>query len=844
MSELGAAVFPILRQFELAFKVVRDKSTHYNFNNAMCGLYRIGKIVTIYLDDSAAASLVLETLLAATNGLTGPSVLTDFRIGEVLYLRYGSYENSYVPSAAGDRQRLLLHPSGQQIPDVYCIPAQMPPWIENPYAGYIDSWKEEKKSIRIHRRYYPVAKLKSDLKGDVIKCAYFGKYRLPKFCILKQGRIGMYNDKYGRDMKDILLWQYEIGKKLKDVIPMPSILEAFVERNTECLAMEFIPGESLLMTAYGHMKLGTWFNQSPSIRTKLLDYLLQVITATKALHQQGYVHRDITGQNFLVAGDKVVFIDLELIFCLKDNLPDPPFIKGTEGFMSPNQADLGYPEYKDDIFAFGALLIQILTGGIDPTHIIEDNRVNLREKLSYLLLDDKVVDVILSCLSVEPRERPEPENLVNFLVKEKDKHAANTSNPSVKKVYETEEINHVIESGINSLFSTDMTVDNHWFSTLREAQDWEAYPLGDKHFYRDIHRGMAGVLYFLQKAIKLGYNLPPGDVFVNSAWDFIRQNVPEAAFSAGGLHFGATGIGLLLSEWLRAGLSVQPTEDLALLRACFDYDRLREKIDANPLSPSVIFGIAGDGLAALQCSPLLGDHPSALLLSKIGSRFMESQQKDGSWLIESGQRVTGFGYGIAGVVYFLLEYHLRSRRPGALEAAIRGLDYLCRVAVRTKSTWEWYNADKGKVKGFWWCRGGPGIALTFLKAYEVTGERRWMEVAEMALRVHPPEVTYYNLSQCHGMAGLGEIYLEAKRVTGNPEWQMRADWIAGLLCALKFQPAPDRAFWICEENNFPTADLMVGSSGILHFLLRYVHPDKVFYPLLPEPLDHGQQTRA
>ncbi len=70
----------------------------------------------------------------------------------------------------------------------------------------------------------------------------------------------------------------------------------------------------------------------------------------------------------------------------------------------------------------------------------------------------------------------------------------------------------------------------------------------------------------------------------------------------------------------------------------------------------------------------------------------------------------------------------------------------------------------------WWCHGSPGIGLTFLTLYDYTGNRAFAEVARKALRTHPIDIRYPNLSQCHGLGGLGEIYLQAFRVLGDREW--------------------------------------------------------------------------
>jgi lantibiotic modifying enzyme len=84
-----------------------------------------------------------------------------------------------------------------------------------------------------------------------------------------------------------------------------------------------------------------------------------------------------------------------------------------------------------------------------------------------------------------------------------------------------------------------------------------------------------------------------------------------------------------------------------------------------------------------------------------------------------------------------------------------------------------------------------------------------------------------SLGQCHGLAGIGEIYLEAHRVLGEECWGERAADIARVLVALFRRRS--RQPWRCLPGESATdADgLMLGTAGILHFLLRHQHPQAV-----------------
>ncbi len=120
----------------------------------------------------------------------------------------------------------------------------------------------------------------------------------------------------------------------------------------------------------------------------------------------------------------------------------------------------------------------------------------------------------------------------------------------------------------------------------------------------------------------------------------------------------------------------------------------------------------------------------------------------------------------------------------------------------------------------WWCHGSPGIALAFLQLYRQTENGSFAEIAEKALNIHVATARTSNLSTCHGLVGLGEIYLEAAFVLGERKWLKRAEAVASTVLTLARSGPGGRINWLVEDPYQITADLMVGSAGVLHFLAR------------------------
>jgi eukaryotic-like serine/threonine-protein kinase len=110
---------------------------------------------------------------------------------------------------------------------------------------------------------------------------------------------------------------------------------------------------------------------------KALDYAIQIARGLAAAHEKGIVHRDLKPENLFVTKDgRMKILDFGLAK-LKQTEPgsegetnfptgslgtEPGVVLGTMGYMSPEQVRGKPADSRSDIFAFGAILYEMLAG--------------------------------------------------------------------------------------------------------------------------------------------------------------------------------------------------------------------------------------------------------------------------------------------------------------------------------------------------------------------------------------------------------------------------------------------------------------------------------------------------
>ncbi len=182
------------------------------------------------------------------------------------------------------------------------------------------------------------------------------------------------------------------------------------------LVMELLEGETLRAKLAG----------GAIAPRKAVEYALQVAQGLGAAHEKGIVHRDLKPENLFVTKDGRVKIldfglarqsgkgraDDETSAPTAARHTDPGTVMGTVGYMSPEQVK-GLPvDNRSDIFAFGAILHEMLAGkgAFKRDTAPETLTAILREEPEDLSGPSRVVDPALErlvrhCLEKSPEER-------------------------------------------------------------------------------------------------------------------------------------------------------------------------------------------------------------------------------------------------------------------------------------------------------------------------------------------------------------------------------------------------------------------------------------------------------
>jgi serine/threonine protein kinase len=217
------------------------------------------------------------------------------------------------------------------------------------------------------------------------------------------------------------LRRFELEAQSTSDLNHPNILTIFdigSHNGTSFIVSELLEGETLRE----HLQA------TALAPRRATEYAVQIARGLAAAHDRGVVHRDLKPDNIFITTDgRVKILDFGLAKLVEPteqsetptNVPtrkvgtEPGAVMGTVGYMSPEQAAGRRVDHRSDIFSFGAVLYEMLSGvrAFHGDTAIETLNAILKEDpqefsaITTRVISPALESVVWHCLEKKPERR-------------------------------------------------------------------------------------------------------------------------------------------------------------------------------------------------------------------------------------------------------------------------------------------------------------------------------------------------------------------------------------------------------------------------------------------------------
>jgi eukaryotic-like serine/threonine-protein kinase len=216
------------------------------------------------------------------------------------------------------------------------------------------------------------------------------------------------------------LQRFEREAQAAGALNHPNILAVYdvgTHKDAPYVVSELLEGESLKER----------LQNGPISQRKAIDYAVQAAHGLTAAHERGIIHRDLKPDNiFITKDDRVKILDFgiaKLVEPVGEDVTqteiatrkiqtDPGTVIGTVGYMSPEQVRGRHVDHRSDIFSFGAVLYEMLSGqrAFHGESAVETLNAILKEEPPELTTTNRNIApslelVVSHCLEKSPERR-------------------------------------------------------------------------------------------------------------------------------------------------------------------------------------------------------------------------------------------------------------------------------------------------------------------------------------------------------------------------------------------------------------------------------------------------------
>ena len=381
-------VAPLLVRERCRFKFARTIDGVAELVSARVARGAAGKFITAYPRDDEQLLALAQALHAATSGLPGPRILSDWphAPGSLVHYRYGVFSGTPVLTNDGSYEARLVAPDGSLVSDRRDAWFSPPAWAAFPGVTRrarpsTVTAQPSPRPVVIGGRY--------EVKGAIQHASKGGVYRgidtvTAGEVVIKHARAHIASTLGGTDARDVLRSEAVMLERLSAITPR---LLAMVEREGDQFLVEEMVQGSSLRHWVGERVHGVNEPDTGLPPTLALVYARELTRLLEVAHALGVVLRDFNPNNIVVASDRTLkLVDLECV-----TYSGTPTFRAFTVPYAPVEV-LAQPAYgpapaqSADLYSLGVTMFFLATG-LDPMFPDDDPPIRTTAQRLRRLID-------------------------------------------------------------------------------------------------------------------------------------------------------------------------------------------------------------------------------------------------------------------------------------------------------------------------------------------------------------------------------------------------------------------------------------------------------------------------